>query len=138
MRLKSRTTRPAAAAARQRPHTLLTRLNRFGVHNGGATAVIAAILFPVVVGGLGLGAETGYWYLSQRKLQHAVDVSAHAAGARLRADDTDEQIIAAAERVASQSGYRGTPGLAVNPNYGNDRGGPPPTSSRACSQPSLL
>jgi hypothetical protein len=103
-----------------RRHTLLSRLNRFGVHNGGSTAVIAAILFPVVVGGLGLGAETGYWYLSQRKLQHIADVSAHTAGARLRADDTDAQVIAAAKRVASQSGYRGTPPLAVNPNYGND------------------
>lgn len=103
-----------------RPATLLSRLNHFGVHNGGATAVIAAILFPIVVGGLGLGAETGYWYLSQRKLQHIADVSAHAAGARLRADDTDAQVIAAAERVAAQSGYRGTPGLAVDPNYGGD------------------
>jgi hypothetical protein len=100
--------------------TLLARLHRFGVHNGGATAVIAAMLFPVVVGGLGLGAETGYWYLTQRKLQHVADVSAHAAGARLRADDTDEQVIAAARHVARESGYRGTPELIVNPNYGDD------------------
>jgi hypothetical protein len=75
----------------------------------------------VVVGALGLGAEAGYWYLSQRKLQHIADVSAHAAGARLRADDTDAQVIAAAERVAAESGYRGTPGLLVDPNYGDDR-----------------
>jgi hypothetical protein len=94
--------------------TLLARLHRFGVHNAGATAVMAAILFPVVIGGL--GAETGYWYLSQRKLQHVADVSAHAAGARLRADDTPAQIEAAALHVATQSGY--SPGeLKVNPHY---------------------
>jgi Flp pilus assembly protein TadG len=99
--------------------TLLSRLHRFGVHNGGATAVMAAILFPVVIGGLGLGAETGYWYLSQRKLQHAVDVSAHAAGARLRADDTPAQIEAAALHVATQSGYApGTLDVNIPPQSG--------------------
>jgi hypothetical protein len=117
MRLNPETTRPAAASTRKRPRTLLARLHRFGVHNGGTTAVVAAILFPVVVGALGLGAETGYWYLTQRKLQHVADVSAHAAGTRLRADDTDEQVIAAARHVASESGYSGTPELFVDPNY---------------------
>jgi hypothetical protein len=102
------------------PVTLLVRLHHFAAHNAGSTAVIAAILFPVVVGGLGLGAETGYWYLTQRKLQHVADVSAHAAGTRLRADDTEQQIIAAARRVASQSGYSGTPDLAVDPHYTSD------------------
>jgi Flp pilus assembly protein TadG len=116
MRPNPDTTQANAACARRRPHTLLTRLHRFGVHNGGATAVVAAILFPVVIGGLGLGAETGYWYLSQRKLQHAVDVSVHAAGARLRADDTDAKIQAAALHIATQSGY--SPGtFTVDPHY---------------------
>jgi Putative Flp pilus-assembly TadE/G-like len=40
----------------------------------GAAAVVIAIVFPILVGGMGLGAETGYWYVTQRKLQHAVDV----------------------------------------------------------------
>jgi hypothetical protein len=117
MRLNSETTRPAAAATRQRPRTLLTRLHRFAAHNGGSTAVIMAIMFPVVVGGLGLGAETGYWYLTQRKLQHVADVSAYAAGARLRADDSDAKIVAAARYVARESGYKGTPELFVNTAY---------------------
>jgi Flp pilus assembly protein TadG len=101
--------------------TLLARLHRFGVHNGGTTAVVAAILFPVVVGALGLGAETGYWYLTQRKLQHIADVSAHAAGARLRANDTNEQIEAAAKHVAYESGYRGTQELVVNLDYTSEK-----------------
>lgn len=100
--------------------TLLVRLHRFATHHGGTTAIMAAIMFPVVIGGLGLGAETGYWYMTQRKLQHVADVSAHAAGTRLRADDTDEQVIAAARLVASQSGYTGTPELTVDPHYTSD------------------
>jgi hypothetical protein len=96
---------------------VLDRLHRFGVHNGGATAVIAAILFPVVVGAMGLGAETGYWYLTQRKLQHAVDVSAHAAGARKRAGDPDTNIAAAALHVATISGLRASGTLTVDPHY---------------------
>lgn len=99
-------------------NTLLSRLHRYGVHNGGATAVVAAMLFPVVIGGMGLGAETGYHYLSQRKLQHAVDASVHAAGARKRAGDTTAEIKAAALHVAIQSGFRpASAALTVNPNY---------------------
>jgi hypothetical protein len=113
--------RSAAQDANRRSHTLLSRLNRFGVHNGGATAVVAAILFPIVVGGLGLGAEAGYWYLSQRKLQHIADVSAHAGAARLRANDSHEQIEAAARHVAYESGYRGTHELVVNPDYASEK-----------------
>ena len=40
---------------------------------GGAAAVVAAVLFPVLIGGMGLSAETGYWYMKHRKLQHAAD-----------------------------------------------------------------
>jgi len=71
----------------------------------GTVAVIAAITFPVLVGAMGLGAETGYWHLRQRKLQHAADVSAHAAAVRLRAGDSTSAVKATAERIASQSGY---------------------------------
>ena len=37
----------------------------------GSVAVVAALLFPVLIGGMGLGAEVGYWYVTQRRLQHA-------------------------------------------------------------------
>lgn len=71
----------------------------------GAVAVVAAIVFPVVVGAMGLGAETGYWYLKQRNLQHAADVAAHAGAGRLRAGDQKPALGAAAKLVASQTGY---------------------------------
>ncbi|TVP99910.1 MAG: pilus assembly protein [Roseinatronobacter sp.] len=88
---------------------------RFLRNTSGATAVLFAILFPVLVLGMGLGTEAGYQYMSQRKLQHAADVAAHAAGARLRAGDEKVDIDAAALHVAIQSGYLGGAGdIVVN------------------------
>ena len=55
----------------------------------GGVAAVVAILSPVLIGGMGLGAETGYWYLEARKLQNAADVAAH--GAALRANQGDNQ-----------------------------------------------
>ena len=81
----------------------------------GAAAVVAAVLFPVLIGGMGLSAETGYWYTKQRKLQHAADTSAHAAGARKRAGDDKAQIDAAALNIARNSGLSTSLGsIAVN------------------------
>jgi hypothetical protein len=79
----------------------------------GATAVIIAVIFPILVGGMGLGAETGYWYVTQRKLQHAVDVSAHAGGARLRAGDSKPQIDAAALNIALNTGLSASVGTIL-------------------------
>jgi hypothetical protein len=70
----------------------------------GGVAVLAAILFPVVIGGLGLWVETGYWYFMQRQAQHIADVTAYSAGARLRAGDDLQAIRLAAQHVAVASG----------------------------------
>lgn len=97
---RERSTDPALSRSRPQPGR-----RPFWTDDSGAVAIVAAIVFPVLIGGLGLGAETGYWYLSQRKLQHAVDVSAHAAGARLRAGDSKSGIDAATQAVATGSGF---------------------------------
>nr|WP_245181818.1 pilus assembly protein TadG-related protein [Sinorhizobium mexicanum] len=92
-------------------------IRRFIKDEGGTVAVIAAIAFPVLVGAMGLGAETGYWFLEERKLQHAADVSAHAAAVRFRAGDQQGALETTARRIASASGY--TPGsLTVNTQQG--------------------
>ena len=74
--------------------------------NRGATAVLAAIMLPAVIGGFGLGAETGYWYYTQRKIQHAADVAAHAAGVRKRSGDDAATYEAVALKIATDGGYR--------------------------------
>ncbi|ACP22268.1 hypothetical protein NGR_b08120 (plasmid) [Sinorhizobium fredii NGR234] len=83
----------------------------------GTVAVIAAVTLPVLVGAMGLGAETGYWYLKDRKLQHAADVSAHAAAVRYRAGDQKPALETTAKRIAMASGY--SPGsLSVSTGAG--------------------
>ncbi|OAP36461.1 hypothetical protein AU381_18300 [Sinorhizobium glycinis] len=90
----------------EKPSPRLRRLSRaFMKNDGGAVAVIAAIAFPVLVGAMGLGAETGYWYMEQRQLQHAADVSAHAAAIRHRAGDQQPALESTALGIASASGY---------------------------------
>lgn len=72
----------------------------------GATAVLMSVMMPMMVLGIGFGAETGYQYMTQRKLQHAADLSAHAGAARLRAGDDQDGIGAAAAHVAVGSGFQ--------------------------------
>lgn len=88
-------------------------LGRLRADKRGTVAVIAAIIFPVVIGGFGLGAETGYWYLTQRKLQHAADIAAHAASTRNRAGDTKNEITTAAMNIATLSGFSPSLGTIV-------------------------
>jgi len=84
---------------------VLSHLNRFWKNEGGATAVVMGIMSPIVIGGMALGGETGYWYFTQRKLQHAADVAAYAAGVRKRAGDSGTSLRTAATQVASASGF---------------------------------
>ena len=72
----------------------------------GAAVVLMALMFPVVIGGMGLGAETGFWYMLQRALQLAADVSAHAGGVRYRAGDAKAGMQASAMDVAVKSGFK--------------------------------
>lgn len=90
---------------------LLDRLADLRTDSSGATAIMAAALMPLLATGMGLGAETGYHYMVQRRLQHATDLAAHAGAVRLRAGDGQEQIQAAALHVATQSGFEAADGM---------------------------
>lgn len=85
---------------------VLSRLHEFWRNEGGATAIAMGLMSPVIIGGMALGGETGYWYYTQRKLQHAADMAAYAAAVRKRAGDSGNQLDTAAIRVASASGFR--------------------------------
>jgi hypothetical protein len=71
----------------------------------GSIAILSALTLPLLVGGFALGAETGYWYLEQRKLQNAADVSAHAGGVALRAGGTQAALETSARDIAISSGF---------------------------------
>lgn len=81
----------------------------------GSTAIVLAVVMPVLILGMGLGAETGYQYMTQRKLQHAADLAAHAGAIRLRVGDAQPEIMAAAAHVAAGGGYSAATGtIEVN------------------------
>lgn len=61
---------------------------------------------PVLVVAMGLGAESGFQYMTQRSMQHAADLAAHAGGVRLRAGANIADITAAALNVATVAGFR--------------------------------
>lgn len=81
-------------------------LARFADDRSGAVAIMAALLFPVLVGGMALGAEASYWYLSQRKLQQASDLAAYAAAVQLRSGRSESEMTAAAADMAEASDFR--------------------------------
>jgi Flp pilus assembly protein TadG len=94
---------------------LVPQARRFVADCSGATAIMLGAAFPVFVLSMGIGAETGYQYMTQRKLQHAADLAAHAGATRLRAGDTLAEISAAATHVAAEGGYRPLTGtITVN------------------------
>ena len=55
---------------------------RFRRDDSGGTLIMAAIMFPVMVGAMALGTEASYRYHQQRKIQHAADTAAHGAAVR--------------------------------------------------------
>lgn len=72
-----------------------------------------ALMAPMFVGGLGLGMETGLWYVDQRNIQNASDASALAAAA----DGTASNYANVANAVAAQYGFQnGVNGVTVTPS----------------------
>jgi len=57
----------------------------------GNTTIVAAICMPVVVGSVGLGAETSYWQFKQRQMQTAVDMAAYTGAVSLRNNEAPQQ-----------------------------------------------
>lgn len=69
----------------------------------GGIAAITAIVSPIIVGAMGLGSEVGYWYLLERRVQNAADVSAHAAAIRKHGGDDAAAYTAMANYVAENA-----------------------------------
>lgn len=94
------------ACVRSRLRRLSGPVARFAAGRGAAVAVMAAILLPVLVGGIALAVESGYWRLSQRKMQQAADLAAYAGAGQLRSAADAAAMAAAAEAAADESGAR--------------------------------
>ncbi|MEM7423681.1 MAG: pilus assembly protein TadG-related protein, partial [Pseudomonadota bacterium] len=74
------------------------------IGTSGTVATMTAILSPVLIGGMGLGSEAGYWYYAQRELQNAVDVAAHATAIRSNNGDDQSALQSVADLVVGNAG----------------------------------
>ena len=93
-----------------------TTWRRLPGDRSGTILVMTALLMPVFVGAMALGAEVSYWYFTQRKLQNSADVAAYAGAVKLRFEKDADTIAGAAKSAAINSGYRDSIGV-VDTNW---------------------
>jgi Flp pilus assembly protein TadG len=99
---------------KDRPTALLRRLRD---SRSGATAITTALAMVGLTGFVGLGAEGGLWYFSQRTLQGAADSGALAAAIALGSSGTGN-LAAEAKAVAAKFGLTdGTSGTKISVNH---------------------
>lgn len=80
-------------------------LNSFGRNQLGNMAIMFALTAPVVVGSIGLGVDTGYWYFKARELQTAADTAAFSATVEKRRGGSAADVRAVATAEAVEQGF---------------------------------
>lgn len=73
------------------------------MNDKGNVAVITALCMPLMIGGAGLGVETGYWYYEQLHLQQAADAAAYAAALEHYQGNTTEMLSSATAAAEANS-----------------------------------
>jgi Flp pilus assembly protein TadG len=101
-------------AIRPKIAALHGRLRDFASARNGNIALMFAITLPLIVGGLGYGVETSYWYLLRNRMQGATDAAAHAAAMEARMGSDYVTVKAAAVRAAADNGFSNAAGVAVS------------------------
>ncbi len=100
---------PAIGAKDRHQKSLGRIFSEFLKCNRANIAILFALMAPMFVGGMGLGVETGLWYVDQRNMQNASDAAAVAAGG-----DATSNYSNVANAVASQYGFtNGVNGVTV-------------------------
>jgi len=90
--------------------TLRERFDRFRRDRMGNVAVTAALVAPVLLGSVGMGAEVATWYGDKRAMQNAADSAAVAAASNA----TPGQFVGEAQAVAASYGFEdGANGVSV-------------------------
>jgi Flp pilus assembly protein TadG len=95
----------------------ITALSKFYKSQEGGIMLMWAVTLPVIIGTVGLGVETGSWYLDKRNMQTAADAAA-LAGAR---ETTSAKRTLVAQYAVVQNGFSNGSGVNVTVNN-------PPTS----------
>jgi len=80
-------------------------VRRFSRDRRGNVAVLFAVSLPVLVGFVGLGVESGYWFFENRRLQAAADLAAYAGAVAARAKEEAATIVSSAQTEAEEHGF---------------------------------
>ncbi|MCK5444626.1 MAG: hypothetical protein KAI73_03330 [Rhodospirillaceae bacterium] len=87
----------------------LKRLNKhlgdFSGHQGGAIAVMFALMLPVIIGFAGLGIDAGLWYKDRRSMQTATDAAAVSAAIERTYGANSAEILSIATIEATRNGF---------------------------------
>lgn len=87
------------------------RLARLRRDQGGAVAIIMALVIPILVGAVGLAVEVGMWYAERRSLQTAADAAAM--GAAWELNIAGGNATAAATADAVRNGFSAAGGGSI-------------------------
>ena len=79
----------------------------------GNMAIMFGLTAPLIVGAVGLGVETGYWYLLDRQIQTAADLAAYAATVEKRGGASLEMLTATAHTELAEQGFDATLGTVT-------------------------
>ena len=102
----------------------------FGAKTGSIT-ILLAVSLPILLGIIGVAAESAVWFELKRRAQTAADAAA-VAGAIQRARGDSTNVLTSAARAATQNGFTtGTSDTTVIVNY-------PPTSGAYAGQPDAV
>ncbi len=87
----------------------------------GSTTIMIALSAPVVVGALGVGVDTGAWYMEKRRVQQIADAAALGGARVLSTGQSVSTAQTVANRDAARNGYTAATGASIVVNS-------PPTS----------
>lgn len=90
-------------------------LNELFQAEDGNVAILFALTLPLLIGGVGLGVETSYWYYEDLKLQSVADSAAYAGGLEYISGSDEAKVSAVASYSATTNGFDTTIGsIEVN------------------------
>lgn len=93
---------------------IFKRCKHFYQDTRGAIIILWALLLPAILGFIGLGVETAYWYMNERDLQSTTDAAAVAAAYKI---NTSGSVTTAAQTEITRNGY--TVSTSPSPSIGN-------------------
>jgi Flp pilus assembly protein TadG len=106
-------------------------LNALRHDKRGASAIVIGVALPVIIGALGVGLDTGMWYLEKRKLQQMADTAGLGAVRALHDGASVDTAKTVAINDAKRNGYVAGGSTTITVNS-------PPTSGAYAGQPNAV